>query len=243
MPPKYRKYQKKALKKERKAKTGSDTKLTVKDVKRIAKSVIMSKAETKQHLIAFNRAPLYHNGGASGVTGAQMNLTNNMPSVGTAENERIGAEIYAKGFRVTMMITLPFDRLNTSLRIMVLSVSKGYNPLSSYDAIYDAISNNVMTDPIDQDRVKILSQYFINAKKEVAFNPNVPTGTNKELTIFRKIWVPFNKKLKFLESNSNVTSYGRDVIVVCHAFDAWGSLSADIVSYIKVDSKLYFKDI
>lgn len=242
--PRPRKYSKKT-KKAYKSKDKRHGKITAPIVKKIVKSVLEKRMETKQILAGFSRSPLYHNGGASGITGAQFNLTNGpfLPLQGTSESQRVGNEIYVKGWRMTFMITLPYDRLNTSLRILVLSVPKGYNPLGTYDQLFDSVSNNVMTDPVETDRVQVIQQYFINATKYVSFNPNVPTGTNRELTIFRKIWIPFNKKLKFNEDNSQATSYGRDIIIVAHAFDAWGSLSSDIVSYIKCDAKLYFKDI
>lgn len=217
-------------------------KLSVATVQKIAKKAVMKVSETKQHLVNFPRASLYHNGGSLGVAGAQFNFTNNLPNNGSGESERLGCEIYPRGIRVTMTITLPYDRLNTSLRIMVLSCPKGYNPLTQYDYLFDSVSNNVMTDPIDTDRVKKIKTMYINASKMFMFNPNIPTGTNKEVTIFRKLWIPFTNKIQFLEQSQTTTSLSRDIIMVAHAFDSWGTLASDIVAYIKVDSKLYFKD-
>lgn len=155
--PRPRKYSKKS-KKAYKSKGKRQGKITAPIVKKIVKSVLEKRMETKQVLAGFSRATLYHNGGASGTTGAQFNLTNGpyLPTQGVTESNRLGNEIHCKGWRMTFMITLPYDRLNTSLRILVLNVPKGYNPLSSYDSLFDSVSNNVMTDPVETDRVQVI---------------------------------------------------------------------------------------
>lgn len=244
MPPKYSrrpKYTRKPRKYAKKS-TKVQQKLSVATVKKIASQVMTKKAETKQFLRAFAREALYHNGGAAGLTGCQFNLTSTMPTQGSEEDQRIGCEIKPLGYRATLLFTLPADRLNTSIRVLVLSVHRGHNPLASYDSIFDSISSNVMTDPVDNDRVRVLKQFYINASKMSMFNPSVPTGTSKELTIFRVLRIPYKTIIKFTEDQQSTTSMQREIIIVCHAYDAWGTLSTDICAYAKCDAKLYFKD-
>lgn len=249
MPPKYQRkpFTKKAKvsKKYPKKTTYRQQKLSVATVKKIASQVMSKKSETKQFLRAFTREALYHNGGVAGLTGAQFNLTAIMPTQGAEEDQRIGCEIKPMGYRATLMFTLPADRINTSLRVLILSVHRGHNPLASYDSIFDSISNNVMTDPVDNDRVSVVKQFYINASKLSMFNPSIPNttyGSQKELTIFRTLWIPYKKVIKFTEDQQSTTSIQRELIIVVHAFDAWGTLSSDIVAYCKCDAKLYFKD-
>lgn len=247
MPPKYSKkpYMKTGKKtgsKYSKKSAYRQQKLSVNTVKKIAAQVMSKKTETKQFLTAFSRQSLYHNGGAAGLTGCQFNLTQSMPTQGSEEDQRVGCEIKPMGYRATLLFSLPADRLNTSIRVLVLSVHRGHNPLASYDSLFDSISNNVMTDPVDNDRVKVIKQMYINASKHVMFNPSVPTGTSKEITIFRTLRIPFKNIIKFTEDNLSTTSLSREIIIVCHAFDSWGTISTDICAYAKCDAKLYFKD-
>lgn len=245
MPPKYSRKPKAAKKTGRKYSKKSayrQQKLSVATVKKIAAEVMTKKTETKQFLRSFAREALYHNGGPANLTGCQFNLTNQMPVQGSEEDNRIGCEIKPMGYRATLLFTLPADRLNTSIRVLVLSVHRGHNPLASYDSIFDSISTNVMTDPVDNDRVRVVKQLYINASKLAMFNPSVPTGTAKEITLFRVLKIPYKKIIKFTEDNQTSTSIDRELIIVCHAYDAWGTLTTDICAYAKCDAKLYFKD-
>lgn len=246
MPPKYQKrYKKSAVKKAPKEKTSKA--LTVKDVKKIAKAVMQKNTETKFVVHGAQRATLYHNGGTTGTSGAyQYNLFNNtLPTQGSTESSRDGNEIYIRGVKLNLLITLPYDRLATKVIMYVFKCNRGVNLLTSYDQIFDNVSANWLLDNVDTGRVKVLYKKIVSCGTKI--NPNVPVaGANRELTLARKIWIPINKKMVFQDDTATSGTGNNlpyDYVAVFAAYDAWGSLTSDICAYVKVDAKLYFKDM
>lgn len=212
-------------------------------VKRICRKYIKNMNETKFFINTLTRQTLYHNGGTNGVSGAfQYNFFNNLlPVQGDGESNRDGNEILIRGVRLNCLITLPYDRLASKVIMYVLRVPKGYNPLGTYDAMFDNVSSNWLLDSIDTGRVKVMYKKIFTAGR---INPNVPTGTNREITIPRKVYINFkNLRLKFYDDTSSNHVFPYDFVAVFAGYDAWGTLSSDIVSYVKLDAKLYFKDI
>lgn len=213
-------------------------------VRKYVRKAIKNGQETKHVIQPYNRQTLYHNGGTSGVSGAcQFNLlgSGNLPSQGDAETNRDGNKIFIKGVRLNMLITFPYDRLASKVIMYVLRVNKGYNPLGAYSNMFDTVSSNWLLDSIDTGRVKVLAKKIFSCGK---INPNVPVaGANREITIPRVYYIKFNKVMTFHDDNVNDNLTPYDYVCVFAGYDAWGSLSSDIVSYVKLDQKLYFKDI
>lgn len=214
-------------------------------VRKTVRKYLRNKDETKFVINGYNRQTLYHNGGTSGVSGAcQFNLlgTGNLPIQGDEDTQRDGTKIQLRGVRLNILITFPYDRLASKVIMYLIRVNKGYNPLSSYSHMFDLVSSNWLLDSIDTGRVKVLKKRIFQIKN---INPNVPVaGANREITIPFKHWVSLKgKTMTFNENNSNDNTFPYDYIAVFAGYDAWGSLTSDIVSYVKVDQKLYFKDM
>lgn len=260
MPPKYRSYTKPQLNRRagRPAKmkmfnaplpqvkkaTTTQSVATPGYVKKYVRKAIKNAGETKFLIQGYNRQTLYHNGGTSGVSGAcQFNLLapGNLPVQGDEDTQRDGNKIIVKGVRLNMLITFPYDRLASKVILYVVRVYKGYNPLGAYANMFDSVSSNWLLDSIDTGRVKVYYKKIFTCGK---INPNVPVaGANREITIPRVMYIKLNKVINFLDNGSQDHSYPYDFIVVAAAYDAWGSLSSDSIAYLKLDQKLYFKDL
>lgn len=211
-------------------------------VRKAVRRALKNHNETKHVIAPLTRQTLYHNGGTSGVSGAfQYNFFNNLlPTQGDNESSRDGNEILVRGVRLNLLITLPFDRLASKVIMYVLKIPKGYNPLASYDSMFDNLSSNWLLDSLDTGRVKAIYKKIFTAGR---INPNVPTGTNREVTIPRKVYINMKSlRLKFYDDNTNGHMHPYEYVAVFAGYDAWGTLSSDIVSYVKLDAKLYFKD-
>lgn len=210
-------------------------------MKKIAKQQVVKNAEVKRADYSLVRLPAYHNGGSTGVSGCPIYFltdTSYLPAQGTGASQRLGNEIYASGWTVRFQVNLPADRLNTKFRIMVIRVNRGYS-LSLYTQIWDNITGNIMLDPTDPERVKIIKSVYVGYKN---INPGVPT-TGKEITMYRKIWIPFKKNIKFYDDNSQLNNLAYDYHLVAAAYDTYGSLITDIVGYIQPWVRLSFKDL
>lgn len=213
-------------------------------VRRAVRRAIKNREETKFIIQPYNRQTLYHNGGTSGVSGAcQFNLIGsaNLPTQGDEDTNRDGNKILVKGVRLNMLITFPYDRLASKVIMYVVRVHKGYNPLGAYTNLFDSVSSNWLLDSIDTGRIKVYMKKVFTCGK---INPNVPVaGANREITIPRVMYMKLNKVITFYDNGAQDHTYPYDFIAIFAAYDAWGSLSSDIVSYVKLDQKLYFKDL
>lgn len=216
-------------------------KLSVATVKKIAHKEVVKAAETKRVDIGFGRFAAYHNGGTTGINGSPLYFltdTANLPAQGTGDTQRVGNDIYASGWTVRFQINLPSDRLNTKFRIMILRVNRGYG-ISSYTSVWDNITGNIMIDPVDADRVKVIKTLYVGYKN---INPGVPTA-GKEVTMYRKIWIPFKKTIKFYDDGVQLNNLAYDYYLIASAYDTFSSLSSDIVGYIQPWVRLTFKDL
>lgn len=213
-------------------------------VRRAVRKAMKSQGETKHVIQPYNRQTLYHNGGTSGVSGAcQFNLlgSGNLPSQGDNESNRDGNKILIRGVRMNMLITFPYDRLASKVIMYILRVNKGYNPLGAYGNLFDSLSSNWLLDSVDTARVKVLKKKIFTVGR---INPNVPVaGANREVTIPFVYYLKLNKYFTFHDDNTNDNLQPYDYVCVFAGYDAWGSLASDIVSYVKLDQKIYFKDI
>lgn len=213
---------------------------TPKDVRKIAKNVIMKNTEQKYFDWNHGKTELYHNSYTIG--GKFLNVLDNaiLPTQGDTDNSRDGNQIYVSGVSIPMMLYTKGDRLNTKFRVIAFKYSQGYNPNATYEALFDNISGNVMLDKVNPDTVKIIFD------KTIGNTRLFPGGTgNDELTMFRKFWIPIKRKFTFRADNStyfNTPNFNIGVAVV--AYDTYGSITGtDNIGAVQLWTRLYFKDV
>ena len=91
-------------------------------------------------------------------------------------------------------------------------------------------------DAVDKDRVKVLFD------KQVHYKPINPSPDGKEITIFRKFYIPHKTLYKFYDDNTQTNSYPYDIYFCVIAYDAYGSLLTDNIGYVQTWSRFYFKE-
>lgn len=199
------------------------------------KQTVMRMKET--HFVDYNygKTELYHNM-FLGAFLQSLNDTTRLPSQGDGDSNRTGNDIYARGIQVKMQFGLKQDRHNTTFRVLVFKTTKGYNVGGSYTNVFDNQTGNVMLDAIDKDRVTVLLDKRVSAK------PINPSPDGKEITLFRKYWIPHKSLYKFYDDGLRDNSYPYDIVMLVVAYDAYGSLTTDNIGYVQAWSRFYFKD-
>lgn len=241
MPPK-RQYRKKAASKA-KAKVPRKyipKKQSEQNVTKIVNKVLRKKVEVKHKDHAYDHTQLYHDNFIAGSFHSFLIHSNSLTiDQGTASNQRIGRDVQIIGTMLKIMFLIKNDRLNTKFRVMILRHPKDYNIMSNYTQVFDNMTDNLMVDAIDKNRVVVLYDKILGYKN---FNP---TNSTDEITFFKTIIVPRQKyKLEYLEDGSlyfnNPKFY--DSLIIC-AYDTQGSLITDNIGAVTVNQRTYFTDL
>lgn len=224
----------------RKRKTTKKSPTTLSKLAKMMKTVAIRTAEPKEKTYYHGHVELYHNAGspASGrILGTTWELftPNRLPSVGTADDARVGDHIYAKGISVKFLFGQKQDRMNVTYRIIIWKGSTDVKPASLND-LFHWDAGNILLDGTNQDRGKIIYQKFI--KKNVS--PQLGVG-ERELTFTHKHYIPIRKLIKFA-GNAGTDYSGDKYYMFIYAYDAYGTVITSNVAYVDVWSRIYFAD-
>lgn len=183
---------------------------------------------------------VYHNNTTTGYYSLNLNSGNStvMPAQGDTTHTRDGNEIYMSGITMRLMVKFFSDRLNGKAIIHVISVPKGQS-ITPYENVFDNIANNVMLDPYDKDRVKVLARKVIYPG---IMNPGVPT-TGKEVTRLCKMFIPIKQRVRFTGDTDYTHTMTRDIHLIINAFDSQGSLTTDSVCTVQGFFRTMWRDI
>lgn len=184
----------------------------------------------------WGKAELNHNNYITGSFNPLLNGTALLPSQGDGDSNRTGNDIYARGIQCKMMFGCKADRHNTTFRVVVYKCTKGYS-IGTYTTVFDNQTGNVMLDGVDKDRVKVIMDKKFAQKVDVNDH-----NANKEITFFRKIWIPHKSLYKFYDDGAQDNSYPYDIRMCVLAYDAYGTLITDNIGYVQMWSRFYFKD-
>lgn len=194
------------------------------------RAIVSRAAESKIRDSVLAKTELYHNG----VSRTVINGNTNLPTQGTLGTERVGDEIFVKGFMCRFMFGQKADRPNVSFRIIVANVNKAY--LYSYSAWFRSITGNVLLDPVNADVVKVIKQYTIRPNQAALS----ATG-DKEYTFAHKLWIPVGRKYRFPTVGNDADCDNLYVFVI--AYDAFGSLTTDNIAYWQMGVSCHYKDL
>lgn len=198
---------------------------------RTIKAVALRRSEPKAKDTTFGKVELYHNTVQSGYL---LNTVSAMPTQGTSDSQRVGDQIYTRGFTLRMLLGQKADRPNVTFKYWIVGVPKGV--VYAYASWFDASTNNVLLDRINTDLVKIY--------KSGVWRPNEAglTGTGgDEYTFVKKLWLPYRKNYKFL-SHGGTSHNDHDLHFLIACYDAYGTLATDNIAYIQAVSTFYYRD-
>lgn len=212
-------------------------------ITKVVNKVLRKKAEVKHYDRSYELYQLYHNnytltngsfikqlvGGGSGIVIPQ----------GTGENSMVGTEVNIIGTMLKLMFLVKADRMNTKFRVLIVRHPSGYNISSSYNQLFDNLTNNALVDGVDRHRVNVLYDK-IHGYKNI-----VPNNSTDEVTFFKTIIVPKQKyKLAYTDngdSTANIPKFVDTLIVI--AYDTFGTLLTDNIGAVLVNQRTYFTDM
>jgi len=225
-----------------KTKTASKSKkMSEKVVKKIVNKELRKKTEVKKVDYQWGIQNINHNNYAASLNKFQEKLVSfglNTPTRGTGDNNYTGTTYKIIGQHLYLTFSIVADRLNTKFRVMILRRPSHLAVPSSYNDIFDTITANIMTDPVDKDVNTVLYDKIIGSRN---INPNNSTDN---IVLFKKVWIPRQKyKVQVEDNDSSNVKYPRftDYLLVV-GFDAQGSLLTDTIGSVQVSRRLYFVD-
>lgn len=188
----------------------------------------MSESKIKDSNVA--NTELYHNT----ISYSIVNGNTAMPSQGAGGSNRIGDEIYIKGYMLRFMIGQKADRPNLTTRIIIGYVNRGF--LYNYNLWFRVITGNRIIDPVNPDVIKVI--------KDKCYRPNqgslASTG-GREFTYNRNMWIPARKRVKFPPYLTD--SDDDHLYCFIMQYDAYGTLETDNVGYYRYGCSVHFKDV
>lgn len=193
------------------------------------KRALLKTVEPKKVSFNHGATALYHNV----VSVFHLNKSDTMCSQGTGDNQRVGDQINAVGYKLKILFGQKSDRENVTFKMWVVKVPKG--SAYSYANWFDPVTNNTHLDDINEDFVKVVM------KRQ--FKYNVAINDNDEFTFVKQFWIPYKKNIKFGPPNAAVThSDPFDLYMMLAPYDAYGSLLTDNIAYIQFSQALHYKD-
>lgn len=209
------------------------TKLRNKRLVKTIKRTVMKYVEPKCKRISIANTEISHNTFAYRIL---LNQSVNMPAQGIKDTERVGDQINMTGWKLKMMIEQKADRPNVTWRYYVVRLPKG--SVYGYSAWFEAITNNIMLDDPNKDFVKVLAQGTMRPNQaSLASDAN-----ERNYSFFKKIWVPHKKLVKFGPADAAVTHNDDDIYFLLGGYDAYGTLSTDIVGNAQTIVETYYRD-
>jgi hypothetical protein len=243
MPMTYGKYRKKSSKGKRGYRKSSAKSAKTKSLISLIKKVSLKQNELKYVDTDHGKTELYHNvHNDFGIIATSFG-----PEQGDGDQQRIGNEINLSGIKLTLMFYSKMDRPNTKFRLIVYSAP--YNsskPNLAYNNLFDNVTGNVMIDSMDKDAVKVHKNMLIYPKNVSANLTAFPEfEANKEVTSFRKVWIPYRTKVRYADNTGSGASTeltNRSFYVLVMAYDTYGTLSSDNIGAVQCWQRFYYRD-
>lgn len=216
--------------------------------------VLMKKSETKELTVGLENQQLYHNTGVTGYAfvGPVLFNTWNLISQGTGEQQRIGKEIYARGFSLKFWMANKLDRPNVMYRVVVCVLPKTYNNARVTAGSIDIMEGiqagsavgNYMILPIDKEKgIRVLYDKIVNLQTGMS-GTIAATAANKECHACKKLWIKSKPGSKCVfESNGTQDIVNKPMAVYVIPYDSYGTLTTDNIASVAVVAKLYWKDL
>lgn len=229
---KYKKSTKKVLKPVKAAPT------TMSSVKNLVSKMIIGKKEMKHNDYNVGKVELYHNVATSYMLQLTPNASVVFPQQGDTDNSRNGNQIYLSYQTIRILFGCKLDRLNTKYRVSVIRVRKG-GTVASYEDVFDNITGNVLIDPFDTDKVKVLYSKIVQPS---GISP-IQFDANKEKTAYLKLNIQYKKNVSFLDDTSVHHNLPYDNWLVIQAYDTYGSLITDNIAWCQTFVRTNFKEV
>lgn len=159
---------------------------------------------------------------------------------GTANNNRIGDEIYVQNVEISGVLQLPGDRPNTIVRMVATLTDFAGMPLEENGfpmRILPAFVGAWIANALDEDKQTI--KYDKMIVNNLAAQTEIVGAQRAQFIPFHVV-IPFNKKLHYKEANMLTGINALNVGYV--AVDGRGG-SADSIGFVYTQVSIFFKDV
>lgn len=207
-----------------------------KGIKRIARQVVLSAAESKDKLYNWGKTELDHNTPAQV---AHLNGALTMPAEGTGDDQRNGDRIIMRGWKLRFMFGGKYDRPNITWRVIVAACQPGYS--YTYSTFFRNFTGNALLDDVDRDRHTVLKQMYMKPQQATLASDTGIATVSHEYTFVRRMFVPRKLTYKF-QTDGGLTHNDKDIICIVLAYDAYGTLITDNIGYVQVWQDMMYKD-
>lgn len=169
-------------------------------------------------------------------------LSGFLPQQGVSDDERIGDRIMVQGFRLRMVLQVPWDRRNMNVKLWFIPYNTGQGNPTTYSDLFHNVSGNSQLDPIQIKRwpgVIFLGNYSLKPKDRDI------SAQQTDATIYINKWVKMEKSVYFKTDSGNIPSnlkeYGK---IVFAPYDTINTLLTDnVITKAEITATLYFKDL
>lgn len=209
---------------------------------KLIKGVTLKQAETCYRTLKHESFTLYHNS-ISALHGWYPTIpvaSGMFPTQGNTDGNRRGDEIFIQGIKIRMVLNIPYDRRNTTIRMYFLQWNSSQGDPGDRTQFLHDVTGNIMIDPVQTDRwghaLKYLGTYTPRAKDLS------PTGQHSTILINK--WMPMRKKVTFTEDGSVIPSNLKENgYIFFLPYSTTGALQTDIVAEnCQCTMTLYYKD-
>lgn len=197
----------------------------------VANRVVMSRAEPKAVQGYGAKTEVYHNT----INLWRINDAAYMPTMGTGDNQRIGDQIKATGFKVRMVLGQKNDRPNVTWKFWVVKVPKG--SIYAYNKWFKAYTNNVLLDPVNLDFVKLKSSWTWKP-----YTGYIHGGVAGEITYPYTQYIPYKRLIKFGPEDGVNGHNDEDLYILGAAYDTYGTLITDNIGFVDISTVLHYRD-
>jgi hypothetical protein len=182
---------------------------------KLIKNINIKQSESKYKTLApSNTGALNHNSiKALFIWNDSSSGSNAFPAQGTNDGSRIGDRIICQGFKLRMIIDIPFDRRNTTIKLFYLPYNTAQGNPAALGDLFHSLHNSTMVDPIQTKRwpgLKFLGKFQSNNRNiggqgrdggyqgaAAGVLPADEVSSQTTQIIINK-WLPVNKKINFI---------------------------------------------
>lgn len=205
-------------------------------ISKIARSIVMSTAESKDKTYGLTKVEMYHNL----MYAYRLNNNTIMPAQGSGDSMRNGDSIISRGFQIRTLFGQKYDRPNVTWRVAAIVVPNGFTV--SYASIMKNVVNNVLLDEFDKDKVTVLWDKTFKPYKGGLETTVAGSSLTREFTFPKKFWVTRKKTIKFIDDSDTNVYNDREIHICTFAYDAYGTSSIDNIGYHHTHLKFIYKD-
>lgn len=195
--------------------------------------VALRQLETKDYPYVITGSALLHNSTTT------FNL-NYYIGQGTGDANRIGDEIFLKGFKVGLQINPSTGYSAISYRVLLIRSKQAvYNTSISYSNIFKQSSSSNLVNPVDTEKVTVLKSRTVKYVSPVLVNAT-PTYATRPVTV--NMWCNMrNQKFKYDGDNSGFGKFYNYYLVVM-PYAVGGSDGVTNLGTALGHTTVYYKD-